>query len=97
MNDDNVDRFIAKFAEPVTCKQAFSSKDSYWFASILHKRFIRISAQLMYAPDIKQFGVEAYGKVYDVTGNVTFKTRWIPWVEIDRGLRGKILKEIEEG
>lgn len=47
---------------------AFSGSNSYWFASILFKRFIRNNATIMFDPKSKCFGTRIGGKVYDITG-----------------------------
>lgn len=47
---------------------SFSESNSYWFASILFKRFIRNNATIMYDPKNKCFGTRIDARVYDVTG-----------------------------
>ena len=51
--------------------ESFSGRNSYWFASILFRRFIRNNATIMYDPKNNCFGTRIGGKVYDVTGDVT--------------------------
>lgn len=36
----------------------------------------------MYAPNAEKFGVRVRGIIYDITGNVTRKYKWIPWVSL---------------
>ena len=36
----------------------------------------------MYAPNVEKFGVRIRGIIYDITGNVTRKYKWIPWVSL---------------
>lgn len=61
--------------------ESFSGRNSYWFASILFRRFIRNNAAIMYDPKNNCFGTRIGGKVYDVTGDVTENHKWISWVE----------------
>lgn len=61
--------------------ESFSGRNSYWFASILFRRFIRNNAAIMYDPKNNCFGTRIGGKVYDVTGDATENHKWISWVE----------------
>ena len=73
---------------------AFSGSNSYWFASILFKRFIRNNATIMFDPKSRCFGTRIGGKVYDITGDVTENHKWISWLEYsNKQLKEKITKE----
>lgn len=74
--------------------ESFSGNNSYWFASILFKRFIRKNATIMYDSNNKCFGTRIGIRVYDVTGDVTENHKWVPWLEYsDKQLKEKITKE----
>lgn len=73
---------------------SFSGSNSYWFASILFKRFIRNNATIMYDPKNKCFGTRIDARVYDVTGDVTENHKWISWLEYsNKESKEKITKE----
>lgn len=89
MND--VLKFIEKFAE---CNSVFDNRCSYWFAVILHRRFIRDGAKIMLDIESSHFGTMIGGKIYDITGAVSEKHRWVPWTEIkDQSLKDKVTQE----
>lgn len=73
---------------------SFSGSNSYWFASILFKRFIRNNATIMYDPKNQCFGTRIGTRVYDVTGDVTENHKWISWLEYSNKVsKEKITKE----
>ncbi len=78
MND--VEKFIRKF-QTSEVKTVFREYCSYWFAYILYRRFIRDGAVVMYASIGNHFGTKVFGKVYDITGDVTEKYGWEPWLD----------------
>ena len=53
----------------------------YWFAFILHQRFMAYNPRLMIDYDARHFGCEIAGRVYDITGDATDKFTWKPWLE----------------
>lgn len=88
MND--VGKFIKRFQNPESNK-IFAGDCSYWFASILYRRFIRDGAKIMFDTAKNHFGTMVNGKVYDITGDVTGKCKWIPWLELqDNSLKEKV-------
>lgn len=80
MND--IVKFIKKFQGEDTIS-IFTNNCSYWFAFILYKRFIRNGAKIMVNTESKYFGTEIDGRIYDITGDISDKYHWIPWVDID--------------
>lgn len=82
MND--VGKFIAKFQSPEG-NDIFVGDCSYWFAAILYRRFIRDGAKIMFDSDTNHFGTSVNGRVYDITGDVTGKSKWTPWLELQDG------------
>lgn len=76
---NNVERFIKEFHGSY---DAFNGKLNYWFAIILYRRYIRDGSEIMYAQNVERFGVRIRGIIYDITGNVTRKYKWIPWVSL---------------
>lgn len=79
---DEVNKFLSKFHTSEDIDTVFTSEVCYWFAYILYRRFIRDGAALMYAAD-NHFGTKIRGKVYDITGDVTRKYNWKPWIEFE--------------
>jgi len=85
--------FLNKFQGDT--KTVFSDACSYWFAVILFRRFIRDGAELMYDEGANHFGARIKERIYDVTGDVTGKYRWVPWNEYgDMPRRQEIVKTI---
>ncbi len=78
---NEVSNFIEKFKGTKDVVTVFTSKAHYWFAYILYRRFIRNGAVLMYSSENDYFGTKICGKVYDITGDVTSKCEWKPWLE----------------
>lgn len=74
--------------------ESLSGDNSYWFASILFKRFIRNNATIVYDSKNKIFGTRIGSRVYDVTGDVTDNHTWISWLEYsNKQSKEKITKE----
>lgn len=77
--------FIGRFStdgqgtrwEVVEC---FTQGCCYWFAFILYQRFAEYGARIMIDYDAKHFECEIGGGVYDITGDVTERYTWEPWV-----------------
>ena len=91
MND--VVKFIERFQSPEN-NSIFSGDCSYWFASILYRRFIRNGAKIMFDAATNRFGTLVGGKVYDITGDVTGKYKWIPWLELkDSSVKEKVTRK----
>lgn len=78
---DEVNKFLKKFHTSEDIDTVFSSGACYWFAYILYRRFICSGAVLMYASVDNHFGTKICGRVYDITGDVTSKHTWEPWLE----------------
>ena len=81
-----VDGFINRFHEHETTDDTFQFGCCYWFAFILCRRFLREGAKIMYDQVENHFGTMIFGKVYDITGDVTAKYRWEPWGKLDDDL-----------
>jgi hypothetical protein len=48
----------------------------------------------MYDEAANHFGTRIKGKVYDITGDVTTKYKWVPWESItDSSLRARIVRD----
>lgn len=87
---NEVGKFIKRFQSPEN-NSIFSGDCSYWFAIILHRRFIRNGAKIMFNMDKNHFGTMICGRVYDVTGDVTENYSWMSWLEIqDNSMKEKI-------
>lgn len=91
---DSVDKFLERFHENETTTDTFLLSCSYWFAFILFRRFLKEGAKIMYDKSKNHFGTKICGRVYDITGDVTEKYRWIPWEKIDDPLlRERVTKD----
>ena len=67
---------------------------SYWFAVILHRRFIRSGAKIMFSTDNFRFGTLINGKVYGIDGEITDNCQWVSWVEFaDLETKDRITKQ----
>lgn len=92
MDNAQISKFISRFYGD--SKTAFTSGACYWFAYILFGRFIREGATIMYDEVANHFGTRIFGKVYDITGDVTDKYHWVPWDSItDESHRERIVKD----
>lgn len=80
---NSVDKFIGRFHENETTSDTFQYGCCYWFAYILFRRFLTEEAKIMYDEVANHFGTRVYGKVYDITGDVTGKYKWEPWDRLD--------------
>lgn len=91
MND--VEKFIKRFKTPEN-GSIFAGDCSYWFAAILYRRFIREGAKIMFDTATNHFGTMVNGKVYDITGDITRKYKWVPWLELqDNSIKEKVTNE----
>lgn len=93
---NNVIKFINVFTSQNKNKEVveiFTNRCSYWFASILFRRFIRENAKIMYDKKTKHFGTLISDIVYDVTGDVTTQYAWTYWLDIDDKTRDKVMVE----
>lgn len=89
-----VDWFINRFHEHETTDDTFQFGCCYWFAFILYRRFLREGAKIMYDQVENHFGTMIFGKVYDITGDVTSKYRWEPWEKLDDELlKARIVRD----
>lgn len=89
-----VNKFLERFHVSTDINTIFTSGACYWFAYILYRRFIRNGAVLMYSSANDYFGTKIYGKVYDITGDVTDKYDWKPWLEFGDGTkRERIIRD----
>lgn len=76
---NSIERFIQEFQNPES-NVIFSGNCSYWFATILYRRFIRDGAVVMFNEDEEHFGTMIRGAIYDITGKIQNKSNWIPWL-----------------
>lgn len=86
---NEVDNFLKRFHLSQDIDVVFTSGCCYWFAQILYRRFIRENAMIMYASIDNHFGTMVCGRVYDITGDVTSKYKWEPWLEFSDELERK--------
>ena len=90
---DNIEMFIDKFQSPESIEM-FSGDCSYWFAVILHRRFIRSGAKIMFSTDNFCFGTLINGKVYGIYGEITDNCQWVSWLEFtDLETKDRITKQ----
>lgn len=60
--------------------ECFSFGCCYWFAEILFRRFCNdYRCRIMYDPIMNHWGCEVDRVVYDITGNVNEKYKWVWW------------------
>lgn len=92
---DDVKRFLDRFhISDCNIETVFTSGACYWFAFILYNRFIRHGATVMYASVDDHFGTKVFGRVYDITGDVTDKYDWRPWLEFnDDAEKSRIIRD----
>lgn len=91
----DVTQFLKRFHFSEDITDVFSNGCCYWFAKILYDRFaLTHGATIMYDEVINHFGTKINGRVYDITGDVTFKYAWKPWSEVDDELlRARIIRD----
>lgn len=89
MNRKNdVIKFINRFTQNGSNHgviDTFTNGCCFWFAHILAERFYdhdawREDVEVMYAQIENHFGCRVDGRVYDITGDVTSKYQWVPWI-----------------
>ena len=90
----DVGKFLSVLHSSESVDEVFNSRCSYWCALILFWRFIREGSKIMFDRAEHHFGTEIRGRVYDITGDVTEKYKWVSWDSIpDYKERQKILNE----
>jgi len=90
----DVENFLKRFHLSENVDEVFTCGCCYWFAAVLFGRFIRDGATIMYDEVANHFGTRIKGKVYDITGDVTNKYKWVPWESItDGSLRERIVRD----
>lgn len=90
----SVDNFLKRFHESMDIDEVFTSGCCYWFAYILFVRFIRDGAVIMYDEVANHFGTKIAGRVYDISGDVTEKYKWVTWDSITDELhRERIIRD----
>lgn len=88
-----INNFLAHFDNSKNVGEVFGNECSYWFATILFRRFIRNGAKIMFDKQSNRFGTEINNKIYDVTGDVTNDYDWVPWESVsDLSLKEQITK-----
>lgn len=78
----DVKEFIFSFTASEDIADAFSGENSYWFAVILHRKFIRDGAKIVCTRSQDRFATMIRGRVYDITGDVTSQSEWTDFVAI---------------
>ena len=94
-NSIDVTDFLKRFRFSENITDVFSNGCCYWFAKILYDRFtLTHGATLMYDEVENHFGTKIDGRVYDITGDVTFKYEWKPFSDVDDELlRARIIRD----
>ena len=77
----DINSFLNRFHSSDDINTVFTCGCCYWFAQILFIRFIRDDTTIMYSISDNHFGTRINGRVYDITGDVTDKYDWKPWIE----------------
>lgn len=90
----DVENFLKRFHSSENVDEVFTCGCCYWFAAVLFGRFIRDGATIMYDEVANHFGTRVKGRVYDITGDVTDKYKWVPWEFItDSAHRARIVRD----
>lgn len=90
----DVENFLKRFHSSENVDEVFTCGCCYWFAAVLFGRFIRDGATIMYDEVANHFGTRIKGRVYDITGDVTDKYKWVPWESItDSAHRARIVRD----
>lgn len=55
----------------------------YWFAAILEQRFKDFNAYIVYSVVDNHFATQIGDRVYDISGDITDKYKFIRWDEYD--------------
>lgn len=72
-----IDNFIRRFRGDA--ESVFTCGCCYWFSYILSERFWQDGAFIVYDPVQNHFACRIGYGVYDITGDVTDKGKWMPW------------------
>lgn len=89
-----IDNFIQRFHEHDSTDDTFQFGCCYWFAYILFRRFLRDGARIMYDQVANHFGAQIFGRVYDITGDVTNKYNWEQFDKLeDESLKNRIIRD----
>lgn len=74
---DEVEEFLARLHTSGNIDEVFT-KESYWFAVVLFRKFIRDGAKIVVDMNTGYVGTLVFGKVYDITGDITNKSdNWV--------------------
>ena len=79
---DEVMKFISRFTsgdKKAAVEECFTCGCCYWFAHILKYRF---QGEIVYDEIENHFGCKIGDIVYDITGDVTAKYKWITWFQL---------------
>ena len=91
MNEDVINSFICRFLGDAS--DVFTRGCCYWFAVILSQRFAACNAKIVYDQVSNHFGTRVFGKVFDITGDVTDKFSWEDWPVDDALLFERIKRD----
>lgn len=90
----DIENFLMRFHFSENIDEVFTCGCCYWFAAILFWRFIRDGATVMYDETANHFGTKVHDRIYDITGDVTDKYKWIRWDSItDISHRERIIRD----
>ena len=86
--------YVIEFSNRLIESGVTSKEYSYWFASILYKRFIRDGAKLLYNNKKETFGTLIDGAVFTSNGISEHDDDWLSWVDYQEGKeKEKIVKK----
>ena len=92
MNSE-VSGFLKRFHTDADIDGVFTNGCCYWFAYILFTRFLREGAEIVYDPIKGHFGTRIYGRVFDITGDVTDDHFWVPFKEMDASQKKRVERD----
>lgn len=75
---DSILKFIEGIRNEGTVR-AFTQGYCYWFAFILHERFIL--SEIDYNPVLNHFALRIGTALYDITGELQDDGKWVDWDE----------------
>ena len=90
---NSVRDFLSRFHSSANVDEVFTNGCCYWFALILFVRFIESGAKIVYDPTVGHFATKIRGRVYDVTGDVTYGHKWEPWSSFQDPQRSRITRD----
>lgn len=89
----NVSAFLKRFHSSDSVDDVFTNGCCYWFAYVLFARFFADGAEIVYDPIDGHFGTRIYGRVFDITGDVTDDHMWVAFDDIDAEQKLRITRD----